>query len=327
VSQISRSIEKGTEIDPRLDETKQALGEIQAGIEDTAIFLRAFKEGIQTDPLQLEKVSERLDLLNRLKRKYGETLEEVLQFKSNLALGIENIEGKKAEHRRLKEKWASMETALILRAEALSKARKEAASRLEHAMEKELQSLQMANTAFKAHFESPLDESLEGAESKIAHLREDGFDRVEFMIAPNVGEELRPLARVASGGELSRIMLALKTILAQRGSVETVIFDEVDSGISGATAQVLGEKLLALSEFHQILCITHLPQIASQGCTHFLVSKEVIDNRTQTTIRELHWEQRVMEIARLVGGRDITSSAIAHARELLKEDLSQSDPP
>jgi DNA repair protein RecN (Recombination protein N) len=140
---------------------------------------------------------------------------------------------------------------------------------------------------------------------------------VEFMICPNVGEELRPLAKIASGGELSRLMLAVKTILARTGSIETVIFDEVDSGIGGGTAEVVGKKLLSLAEYHQILCITHLPQIASQGKTHFLVIKQIINARTQATISELDSESRVQEIARLLGGREITPSAVAHAREML----------
>jgi len=130
---------------------------------------------------------------------------------------------------------------------------------------------------------------------------------------------LRPLSKIASGGELSRIMLALKTILARSASVETVVFDEVDSGISGATAEVVGEKLLSLSGYHQIICITHLPQIASQGETHFLVKKEVVDGRTQALICELEPESRVQEIARLLGGREITPSAVAHAKEMLDQ--------
>jgi DNA repair protein RecN (Recombination protein N) len=137
------------------------------------------------------------------------------------------------------------------------------------------------------------------------------------MISPNIGEDLKPRGKIASGGELSRIMLALKTILAKSASVETIIFDEVDSGISGATAEVIGEKLSALSGYHQILCITHLPQIASQGETHFLVRKEVVRGRTQTRISGLEPEARVQEIARLLGGKEITHRAVAHAREML----------
>ena len=137
------------------------------------------------------------------------------------------------------------------------------------------------------------------------------------MICPNVGEEMRPLAKIASGGELSRLMLAVKTILARSGTIETVIFDEVDTGIGGGTAEVVGKKLLSLAKYHQILCITHLPQIASQGKTHFLVIKEIRDARTQATISELDPESRIQEIARLLAGREITPRAVAHAREML----------
>jgi DNA repair protein RecN (Recombination protein N) len=143
------------------------------------------------------------------------------------------------------------------------------------------------------------------------------MDRIEFLMAANVGEELRPLSKIASGGELSRIMLALKTILARAGEVETVIFDEVDSGVSGAAAEVVGEKLLALSTYHQVLCITHLPQIAGKGEFHYLVRKEVMDGRTRASVSLLEPEERVREIARLLGGREISQRALAHAADLL----------
>ena len=200
---------------------------------------------------------------------------------------------------------------------ALSKKRQEAGKDFEKAVEKELQYLHMGNTRFQARFEDDLNTKDSREQRGIEAARPDGFDRVAFMICPNVGEELRPLSKIVSGGELSRIMLAMKTILAKTASVETVIFDEVDAGISGATAEVVGEKLLALSDYCQVLCITHLPQIASQGRTQFLVTKEVIRGRTLTHIRELSAEERVQEIARLLGGREITQSAVDHAREML----------
>ena len=158
---------------------------------------------------------------------------------------------------------------------------------------------------------------MDDPDNLIGYIRPDGYDRAEFMLSPNVGEELRPLSRIASGGELSRIMLALKTILASKASVETIIFDEVDSGIGGATAEVVGEKLQSLADYHQILCITHLPQIASKGKAHFHVTKRVRENRTQTIIKQLDQEGRVKEIARLLGGKVVSEQAIAHAREML----------
>ena len=158
----------------------------------------------------------------------------------------------------------------------------------------------------------------EGPEEDLGGLCADGYDRIEFMLSPNLGEALRPLSKIASGGELSRIMLAMKTILASTISVETIIFDEVDAGIGGATAEVVGEKLNSLANYHQILCITHLPQIASKGATHFQVEKSVVEGRTRTGIRELGREERVQEIARLLGGKVITPQAVAHAREMLQ---------
>ncbi|MCP4646529.1 MAG: DNA repair protein RecN, partial [bacterium] len=192
--------------------------------------------------------------------------------------------------------------------------RKKAAKRLEKAIEKELQYLHMQDTRFQVRFEESQNDR---GKDKTGEIRAEGLDCPEFMISPNVGEELRPLSRIASGGELSRIMLAVKTILARSTSVETIIFDEVDSGISGATAEVVGEKVLSLAEYHQIICITHLPQIASQGKTHFLVHKEVSNDRTESSIAELDNEGRLQEIARLLGGKEISPSAIAHAREML----------
>jgi DNA repair protein RecN (Recombination protein N) len=153
----------------------------------------------------------------------------------------------------------------------------------------------------------------------VDRIKRDGFDEAEFMIAPNVGEALRPLIKTASGGELSRIMLALKTILAKSASVETVIFDEVDAGIGGRTAEVVGEKLASLSQYHQILCITHLPQIAAKGSAHYRVMKRVSGGRTTTLISELDSAERVEELARLLGGKKVTQKVKAHARELLAD--------
>jgi DNA repair protein RecN (Recombination protein N) len=149
---------------------------------------------------------------------------------------------------------------------------------------------------------------------------------VALLIAPNVGEAPRPLSRIASGGELSRFMLAIKTILARQGAVETVVFDEVDAGVSGATAAVVGEKLLALARYHQVICITHLPQIACQGQAHFLVAKEIREGRTETTLAELNPSERVAEIARLLGGRRVTDRALAHAREMLAQARGERPP-
>ncbi|MCP4665647.1 MAG: DNA repair protein RecN, partial [Deltaproteobacteria bacterium] len=317
ISQYRKKVEKGAAIDSRLGSTRDALAGIEARLEDASLSLRDFQQTIHMDPGKLDEVAERLELLNGLKRKYGSTLEEVLTFKDGLASTMVDLDEKKERLGRLREAWQELGGEIRERADALSGKRKEAAASMESEVEEELDHLHMAETQFKVKFDRAVSEGSEAGDDLTHEMRAEGWDRVEFMISPNVGEELRPLSKIASGGELSRIMLALKTILARSGSVETIIFDEVDSGISGATAAVIGEKLLALAEYHQMLCITHLPQIASQGENHFLVRKEVARGRTQTVISEMDDGARVQEIARLLGGKEITPAAVARAEEML----------
>ena len=317
ISQCIKRVDKGAEIDPGLAPIKESLAEIEIKLEDASLALRDYEKTIHMEPHRLEEVEERLEVLNGLKRKYGPTLEDVLEYKNKLASMMYDLDKKKGKLDKLGKECQDLETDLMSRAAALSKKRQKAAGGLEKAVEKELKDLHMAETKFKVKFDEGYGEQGELQDVKVEEVRLDGLEQVEFMISPNIGEDLRPLAKIASGGELSRIMLALKTILARTASVETVIFDEVDSGISGATAEVIGEKLSSLAAYHQILCITHLPQIASQGQNHFLVSKEVFNGRTQTIISGLEPEERVQEIARLLGGREITARAVAHAREML----------
>jgi DNA repair protein RecN (Recombination protein N) len=317
ISQCIKRVDKGAGIDPGLAPIKESLAEIEIKLEDASLALRDYKKTVHMDPNRLEELEERLELLNGLKRKYGLTLEDVLKYKNKLASMMYDLDEKKGKRDKLERECQDLETDLMFRAAAISKKRQKAAGGLEQSVEKELKDLHMAETKFKVKFDEGHGEQRELQDVNVEEVRLDGLDQVEFMISPNIGEDLRPLARIASGGELSRIMLALKTILARTASVETVIFDEVDAGISGATAEVIGEKLSSLAAYHQILCITHLPQIASQGQNHFLVSKEVFKGRTQTIISGLEPEERVQEIARLLGGREITPRAVAHAKEML----------
>jgi len=317
VSKYIKSMDKGAEIDTRLGPIRDELAEIEVKVEDASFALRDFQKTINMDSNRLEDVMEKLELLNGLKRKYGSTLEDVLQHKNRLESEMFNLDEKRELLNRLQKEQQGLETDIMHRARAISSKRKKTARDLEKAVEKEVHHLHMKDTRFQVAFEEEPDSSGESRQVNIEDMRADGFDRVELMISPNIGEEVKPLSKIASGGELSRIMLAIKTILAKTASVETIIFDEVDSGISGATAQVVGEKLLSLSEYHQMLCITHLPQIASRGQTHFLVRKGVTHGRTQTNISELAQEARVQEIARLLGGRRITPQAVANAREML----------
>jgi len=317
LSQLTKRMDKGVSMDSRLGSVRDNLREAEINLEDIAYALRDLQDTITLDPFRLEAVDERLESLNRLKRKYGPTLTDVLKSKDKLASVMYDLEEKRESLDQLEKDRQELDAEIVDRAVSLSKKRKRAAIRLEKLVEKELQYLHMRDTRFQVSFDEKSTSSGEEDEDKTRVIRADGFDTPEFLISPNVGEDLRPLSKIASGGELSRIMLAIKTILARTASVETIIFDEVDSGISGATAEVVGEKVLSLAEYHQIICITHLPQIASQGHTHFLVKKEVSRGRTQTIISELDDDARIQEIARLLAGKKITPRAIAHAREML----------
>jgi len=317
ISHCAKRMDVGAELDPRLCSIRDGLKEIEVTLEDISFGLRDFQNAVHADPYRLEQVMERLELLNALKRKYGPTLDDVHISRDRLSAMMYDLDEKKERLSQLEAERQELEEDVTDRASALSGKRKKAAKKLEKAVENELQHLHMGETRFQVKFDGDRTGGRQDGKEKAGEIRADGFDRPEFLISPNVGEELRPLSKIASGGELSRIMLAIKTILARTASVETIIFDEVDSGISGATAEVVGEKVLSLAKYHQIICITHLPQIASQGKTHFLVKKEVSNGRTHTIISELDDATRVREIARLVGGKKITSSAVAHAREML----------
>jgi DNA repair protein RecN (Recombination protein N) len=317
VARCRKGMEKGAEVDSEIRALGEMLDAVAVQLEEAVLRLRELQERAFHDPRRLEEVEERLQVLNRLKRKHGPTLEDVLKRLDELSGRIEDLDQKGRTLARILQELTGLERDLHDRAVDLSRRRKEAARRFEKAVMKELGLLAMGGARFEVGFEGGRSASDGTPASRLEDLRPEGYDRVEFLLSANVGEPLKPLSRVASGGELSRIMLGLKTILARSGSVETVIFDEVDSGIGGAVAEVVGEKLRALAGYHQILCITHLPQIAGKGDAHFLVKKIVTDRRTSTTISELTAEERVKEIARLLAGKTVSERAVAHAREMI----------
>jgi DNA repair protein RecN (Recombination protein N) len=317
LSQSLRRLERGADLEEKLKTIVKALASAKAEVEESAMELRELQRGIVMDPRRLEEVEERLQLIHKLKRKYGASIEEILQLKDRLEEMMDNLDQRKEELGRMESQIEETAKTLVSKATHLSRKRRQAAGRFEDSLKEELGLLSLGGTRFQVQFQDP-SESLKAArEELMGKLKAEGLDRVEFMLSPNVGEDLKPLSKIASGGELSRIMLAMKTILARSSSVETIVFDEVDSGIGGATAEVVGDKLRSLAGYHQILCITHLPQIASKGMTHFMVEKQVLDGRTATVISELGFEERVKEIARLLGGKKVSQKAVAHARELL----------
>lgn len=317
--EIQKNLDKACQIDPQLSPKTESLAQATFQVEDIAGELRTYLKNIRTDEKRIEEVEARLDTLNKLKRKYGGSLETVMTALNSIEIelsGIENISEKIAQ---TQQKISELHNQLIQLADTLSEKRKKAAKAFSKKVVKEIAALQMAKTKFKVSFETmPADDNTDPSlVSQGNTINETGIDRSIFLIAPNVGEPLKPLSSIVSGGELSRVILALKAILAETESVETIVFDEVDAGIGGGVAEVVGRKLSDLARHHQIICITHLPQIAKFGDHHFQISKQVSDGRTKTLIRRLSQTARIKEIARMMGGEKITQATLDHAREML----------
>ncbi len=318
--EVKKNLDKATAIDPELTPKAKELSEATFRIEDIAEELRTYLKIITIDDKRLEEVESRLDILTRLKRKYGGTLEAVISHLETIdqdLSGIENISGQIND---IETKLSELHRELSGLSLELSSKRSQTAKLLAKKVEKELASLRMSGTKFKISLQTipANDNSDPHLVVKANTINETGIDQANFLIAPNVGEDLKPMASVASGGELSRIVLALKAILAEKGSVETLVFDEVDAGIGGSVAEAVGRKLSKLARYHQIICITHLPQIAKFGDNHFRITKNVSHGRTITSINPLNEKDRIKEIARMLGGMEITKTTLDHAREMLK---------
>jgi len=316
---VKKDLAKISRIDKQLNSNTQSLQDTAYQIEDLIEGLRSYLNSIQMDEKQLEAVEERLDCLNRLKRKYGGSLDAVFEKLKSIELGLCGIENIVEKIKEAETHIDQLHTELKDLALKLSRKRKKAADRFAKRVMGQLATLKMSKTNFRVAVQAtPADEKTDPHLTAASHmLTETGIDRATFLIAPNVGESLKPLAGIASGGELSRVILALKALLAKTDSVETVVFDEVDAGIGGGVAEVVGKKLADLARHHQVICITHLPQIAKFGDQHFRISKQVSAGRTRTSINLLNAEDRYQEIARMLGGEKITQTTLAHAREML----------
>lgn len=304
IRRVNRSIEEIKKIDTRFQTRVEEMNGIYYQLEDLALYARNYGQNLGIDARRLSEIEERIERINRLKKKYGGSLESVLTRKKTIAHELEKTDTLELE---LKEKIEKREVEfreLQRLAQEISSHRKDAACRLEKELLEEVRSLMME----KASFSVSLGESA---------LTKSGQDTVAFMFTANPGEDLKPLNKVASGGELSRLMLAFKKVLADRGFSGTIIFDEVDSGIGGATAEVVGEKIEEVARYNQVICITHLPQIARFAHRHYRVEKRVVDGKTVTAISELDEEERREELARMLGGKEITSATLKHAAELL----------
>ena len=294
-----------------LDEKYGALAgrlrEIYYAAQDAGYELQAMMDGLEFDPGLIDRIAGRLDLIHRLERKYGPTTEDVLRFGAEAATRLEELKTSDESVAALKRKYKEADARLKEACGALTALRRQAAEALAGQICRQLSDLGMARTRFEVRIEPEPKPTA------------SGMDRVEFMISPNPGEPLRPLANIASGGEISRIMLALKVIAMDMEGVDSMVFDEIDTGVSGRMAQVVGEKMCLIARARQVLCITHLPQIAALGDAHFRVEKISGEDRTETRVCRLDHDGRVHELSRLVGGATDSESSLSHAAHMLEE--------
>ena len=288
-----------------------ALAGARAAIEDVAFFLRDFRGRLEFSPERLEEIENRLAEISRVKRKYGDTIETVLHHLAESRERIENIETAEFREDELKNRLVTLRSEYVGLADELHLKRIAAARKFEKEVERELKAVALEKAKFDVRIDAP-----ENAETDLRFTAK-GSDRVEFYFSANPGESPKPLARIASGGEASRLMLILKTAAKSRDREKTAVFDEIDVGIGGRVAEAVGLKLKALSASQQVLCVTHQPQIASLADKHFVVEKTMAKNKTSIAARELNETERVEEIARMLAGEKISETAREHARELL----------
>jgi DNA repair protein RecN (Recombination protein N) len=313
ISAAKKQFEELSRFDPKFLETLAALESAKAAIEDVSATARDYADGIDASPERLAEVEDRLALLDRLKRKYGSTADEVIAYEEDVARKLDELENREDVVRDLKKQLAAVETVFLTAAQAVSKKRYSAARELQKLVEAEINQL-----AMKAQFKIEVSGS-----DETANWTTSGFDSVTYLISPNPGEPLKPVEQIASGGELSRVMLALKATIeagkkSKGGTQRTLVFDEIDTGIGGRAAEAVGKKLKSLARANQVLCITHLPQIASFADHHYLIEKKEAAGRTKTSVRALSAAEQTEEIARMLSGATLTETSRQHAEQLLK---------
>ncbi|AGK54830.1 MAG: repair ATPase [Bacillus sp. (in: firmicutes)] len=298
-------LENAAELDDEYKEMYESVSNSFYQMEDTIHSLRNKLEVMEYDPRRINEIEERLTEINQLKRKYGKTIEEILEYAAKIEEEIETIQNKETHIHQLETELASLTKDLRLEAKQMSDLRKKSAKTLSKLIHRELKELYMEKTIFEVNFKH-----YDG-------FYKNGTDIVEFFISTNPGEPLKPLAKIASGGEMSRIMLALKSIFSIHQGVTSIIFDEVDTGVSGRVAQAIGEKIHKISNNSQVLCISHLPQVAAMADMHLFITKKTKDGRTKTSVTPLTEKEKIGEISRMISGVEITDLTRQHAEELL----------
>ena len=314
IAQAEGEVQGVSSISPELGELSEKLTALRCAADDAADTLRDLSRSFDFSPGELDQVEERLDLLYRLRKKYGPTVEDMLSYLDQCRKELDQIQYADDTLARLEKDLKKAQKEAARRGEVLSQARREAAGALQARVQEELRQLDMPKVQFQTEF------TPKGGE---AGMDETGLDEVQFLMSANLGEALKPIQKVASGGELARIMLALKNVLAEGDQIGTLVFDEVDTGVSGRAAQKVAEKMAQVARGKQVLCVTHLPQIAAMADTHFSVQKGEREGRTYTRLERLDRSQRREELARLIGGVSITPSLLESAEELLRQAEQQ----
>ncbi|MFA7163586.1 MAG: DNA repair protein RecN, partial [Eubacteriales bacterium] len=314
LAEVIKQLETAKEIDKSLEDIVMQLNNMQFTLEDVTIMLRDYKDNLNHEPSRIEEIEERLQQIKNLKRKYGNSIREILDFKDKLEAEYQMLEDSQSKLEKLESECNRVYTEVLTQCKKISNIRRQYAKKLEKDLVKQLKDLNMNEARFSVLVQ---EADLDSDQSNL-YITENGYDTVEFLISANPGEPLKPLAKIISGGEMSRVMLALKTILGDKDQVPTMIFDEIDVGISGHTAQKVAEKIGKISKQHQVITVTHLPQIASMADRHFEIHKVVKKEQTNTQVTELTYEERIRTIARMLGGVKITDLSLGHARDLIE---------
>ncbi|TVP82754.1 MAG: DNA repair protein RecN [Alkalicoccus sp.] len=320
VMAAKNQVEEAAEMDPEIGKLKETVEEGYYMLEEAAFSLRDYYESIEFDPERLHEIEARLSEISQLKRKYGESVEEILEYCASIEEELDTLTNRE---QRLGEWQQELEAAaadLYVEGMHISDIRKKAAGKLKEAIQQQLKDLYMPHTEFEVLVQTAPQEEFTADQLLKKHpFQRSGIDSIEFQVATNKGEPLKSLAKVASGGEISRMILALKSILARHEGVTSLIFDEVDTGVSGRVAQAIASKIHRLAEGSQVLCITHLPQVAAMADTHLFISKQEKNERTITSVHPLSSEEQIEEVGRMMSGTDITDVTKQHARELISQ--------
>ena len=306
LQKVKKNLKQLSTISDNYSETFALIDKLYYELDEVSYTIEDMLEEVEIDDSRLEKVIKRIDAINKLKFKYGSTTIEIMAYRDDIQKKLSMIDFENDELEKLREKKKNITKEYFEKSSILSELRKKAGNMLEEKINIELKDLNMTAARFKVEFTSK------------DIIRSKGIDEIEFMMSTNVGEDLKPLAKIASGGEVSRIMLALKTIFSEVDNISLLIFDEIDTGISGETVKKVASKLKKLSERVQVVCVTHSQQIAAKATQQFYIKKEIENDLTETKVRELNTDERIREIARMISGDTITETSIKHAKEIME---------